>query len=95
MVDRENHQRGLLGERSSVVLVNVPGRANRDLFCIVDGLCEEVEEMVVIIWPAVGWDPLNRQLYRGWRLGKRKRGIGAYGAGLVEAAGESIKVRCV
>jgi len=38
---------------------------------------------------------VNCQLYRGWRLGKRKPGIIPDGKGLVEAAGESFEVRSV
>jgi len=38
---------------------------------------------------------VNCQLYSGWHLGKRKPGIVPDGEGLVEAAGESIKIQGV
>ena len=52
----------------------------------------EVEELVVLVWEDVGWDLVNCQLYRGWRLGKHQPGVTPYGEGLVEYVGESIEV---
>jgi len=92
-VNRDNHRSGLLGEPTSSVLVKVPGRASRDLFRVVDGFFDEVEELFVVIWEDVGWDRVNCQLYRGWRLGKRKPGVIPKGEELVEAEGESTEIR--
>ena len=46
----DSHRSGLLGKPSSSVLVKVPGRANRDRLCIVDGLFDEREELFVVVW---------------------------------------------
>ena len=54
-VDGDNHRSGLLGKPSSLVLVKIPGRANRDRFRVMDGYFEEVEEVVFVIWEDVGW----------------------------------------
>jgi len=74
-VNGDDHRSGLLGEPSSSALVKVPGRTNRDLLCVVDGFLDEVEQLFVVVWEDVGWDRVDRQLYSGWRLGKRKPGI--------------------
>ena len=58
---------------------------------MVDGLLEEVEELVVDGWEDLGWDRVNCQLYRGWCLGKHKPRIFPDGEGLVEAVGERIE----
>jgi len=91
-VNGDDHRSGLLGEPNSSALVMVPGRANRDLLRVADGFLDEVEQLFVVIGEDVGGDRVNCQLYSGWRLGKRKPGIVPDGEGLVEAAGESIKV---
>jgi len=49
-VNGDNHRSGLLGKPSSSVLVKVPGRANRDRLCIVDGILDESEEFFVVLW---------------------------------------------
>jgi len=49
-VNGDNHRSGLLGEPSSSALVKVPGRANRDRLCVVDGVFEEDKELFVVLW---------------------------------------------
>jgi len=49
-VNRDNHRSGLLGKPSSSVLVKVPGRADRDCLRVVDGVLDESEELLVVLW---------------------------------------------
>jgi len=49
-VNGDNYPGGLLGKPSSLVLVKVPGRANRDRLCVVDGILDESEELFVVLW---------------------------------------------
>jgi len=49
-VNGDNHRSGLLGKPSSVVLVKVPGRADHDRLCVVDGILDESEELFVVRW---------------------------------------------
>jgi len=49
-VDGDNHRSGLLRKPSSSVFVKVPGRANRDRLCVVDGILDESEELFVVLW---------------------------------------------
>jgi len=49
-VNGDNHPSALLGKPSSSVLVKVPGRADRDRLCVVDGVLDEGEEVYVILW---------------------------------------------
>jgi len=49
-VNGDNHRSGLLGKPSSSVLVKVPGRANCDRLCVVDGILDESEELFVVLW---------------------------------------------
>jgi len=57
-----------------------------------EGVFDEGEELFVVVREDVGWNPVNCQLYSGWRLGKRKPGVITDGEGVVEAAGEGIEV---
>jgi len=92
VVDGDDHRSGLVGEPSSSALVKVPCRANHNRVRVEDGVLEEGEQLFVVVREDVGRDCVNFQLYSGWRLGKRKPEIVSDGAGLVEAAGESIKI---
>ena len=94
-VDSDTHRSVLLGAPSSSVLVKEPRRANRDLFRVVDGFLDEVEELFVVISEHIGWEQVNFQLYRGSCRGKRKPGVIPDGQGLVEALVESIEIRCL
>jgi len=58
----------------------------------VDGVLDEGKALFVVFWEDVCRDRVNRQLYSGWRLGKRKPGVNTNGEGLVEAAGECSEV---
>jgi len=49
-VNGDNHQSGLLGKPSSLVLVKIPGRADHDRLCIVDGVLDEGKELFVVLW---------------------------------------------
>ena len=60
-----------------------------------DGIFDEGKKLFIVVRQDVGWDRVTCQLYSGWRLGERKPGAITDGEGLVEAAGEGIKVRGV
>jgi len=49
-VNGDNHRSGRLGKPSSSVLVKVPGRANRDRLCLMDGVLDESKELFVVLW---------------------------------------------
>jgi len=49
-VNSDNHRSGRLGKPSSSILVKVPGRADRDRLCVVDGVLDESKELLVVFW---------------------------------------------
>jgi len=49
-VNGDNHRSGLIGKPSSSVLLKVPGSANRDRRCVVDGVLDKSKELFVVFW---------------------------------------------
>ena len=49
-VNGDNHRSRFLGESSLSVLVRVPGRVDRGLFRVLDGLLEEGIQLVIVFW---------------------------------------------
>ena len=57
-----------------------------------DRVFDESQELFVVVREYMDRHPVNCQLNSGWRLGKCEPGVNSGGEGLVEAAGESIKI---